>query len=93
MANRRPTGEPLESRVVPATITWDGGAGTFNWQDPLNWDSNSLPTASDDAVIGDLTGAPTISVGASVSINSLISAESPSAAERSTCEAPTARPA
>ncbi|MFO0850510.1 MAG: right-handed parallel beta-helix repeat-containing protein [Gemmataceae bacterium] len=46
--------EHLEDRVTPATVTWDGGAGTLNWEDALNWDTNALPTAADDVVIPDL---------------------------------------
>ncbi|MGR3810271.1 hypothetical protein [Jiulongibacter sp. NS-SX5] len=34
-----------------STITWDGGAGSLNWSDANNWDSNSLPVAGDDVVI------------------------------------------
>ncbi|MFK7971152.1 MAG: T9SS type A sorting domain-containing protein [Bacteroidia bacterium] len=40
-----------------ATVTWDGGAGTNNWTDAMNWDTDALPTASDDA---DLNGATVI---------------------------------
>lgn len=40
-----------------ATVTWDGGAGTNNWTDPLNWDTDALPTASDDV---DLNGATVV---------------------------------
>ena len=34
-----------------ATVTWDGGAGTDNWGDASNWDSNALPGLFDDVVI------------------------------------------
>lgn len=36
-----------------ATVTWDGGAGTPNWADAMNWDTDALPTASDDVDITD----------------------------------------
>lgn len=38
-----------------ATVTWDGGAGTSNWSDASNWDTESLPTATDDVVISNFT--------------------------------------
>jgi hypothetical protein len=38
-----------------ATVTWDGGASTSNWTDPLNWSTNSLPTAADEAYISGAT--------------------------------------
>lgn len=31
-----------------ATVTWDGGAGTTDWFDVLNWDTDALPTSADD---------------------------------------------
>jgi len=34
-----------------ATVTWDGGAGTDNWGDANNWDTNALPDIFDDVVI------------------------------------------
>ncbi len=35
--------ERLELRRVLATITWDGGAGTLNWNDANNWSTNTIP--------------------------------------------------
>jgi len=34
------------------TFGWDGGAGDGLWTSPLNWDTNLLPTATDEAAIG-----------------------------------------
>src|SRR5262245_23335675 len=51
--------EALENRLL-LTVTWDGGAGTFNWNDAGNWDTDSLPGAADAVVIPDLAGTPTI---------------------------------
>jgi hypothetical protein len=39
--------------------TWDGGAGTNKWSDAANWNTNGVPTASDDVL---LAGADTINV-------------------------------
>ncbi|MFO0967237.1 MAG: Ig-like domain-containing protein [Gemmataceae bacterium] len=36
---------------VVRTVYFDGGGDGFSWQDPLNWDSNALPTAFDDIII------------------------------------------
>src|SRR5262249_61604467 len=50
----RPSVEPLEDRLAPAVILWDGGpTGTgTNWNDRLNWAGDVLPGAADDAQIG-----------------------------------------
>ena len=45
--------ESLESRWVPATITWNNAAGG-NWSTASNWDLNRVPTNGDDVVIPDL---------------------------------------
>src|SRR5687767_1358930 len=67
--------ESLEDRRVLATVTWDGGAGTFAWGDVLNWDGDTLPGVADDVVIGDLSGTPTINSTGTVSINRVTSSE------------------
>jgi hypothetical protein len=58
---RRPSArlrvETLESRVVPAV--WTGAAGDANWSTPGNWDTNAVPTFSDDVQIP--TGVAVIS--------------------------------
>jgi hypothetical protein len=52
--------------TVPGTISWDNGAGTFNWTDTANWSSNMLPGPGDDVIIPDLPGTPTITVGGGI---------------------------
>lgn len=37
--------EELEQRLAPATYVWDGGGGDGSWRNPLNWVSNTAPTA------------------------------------------------
>jgi Ca2+-binding RTX toxin-like protein len=73
----KPRFESLEIRALLAAVTWDGGAGTFNWNDANNWDTNVLPTASDHAVIPDLTGTPSILIqgGFSANVRSVTSQE------------------
>lgn len=44
--------EALEKRVLLATVTWDGGAGSSNWLQPENWTGDVVPSAADDVVIG-----------------------------------------
>ncbi|MGR3810272.1 hypothetical protein [Jiulongibacter sp. NS-SX5] len=50
-----------------ATITWDGGAGTHNWGDPANWDTNTLPAVGDDVIIS----SDSVVLNISASIKSL----------------------
>ncbi len=73
----KPQFEALEQRRLLATVTWDGGAGTFNWSDANNWDTNQFPGAVDDVVIPDLAGTQTINIsgGFSAVANSINSAE------------------
>ncbi|MFO0940978.1 MAG: LamG domain-containing protein [Pirellulales bacterium] len=67
--------ESLEQRVVLAVVTWDGGGGNLEWANDLNWSTDSQPTASDDVIIGDLSGTPTITVGTNVQVQSVTSDE------------------
>ncbi len=55
--------ELLEDRRLLAVVTWDGGAGTLNWTDANNWDTNVIPATVDSVVIPDLVGTPTILYG------------------------------
>lgn len=58
--------EQLEDRCVPAAVSWDGGAGTSNWQDANNWDTDVAPTSADDAVIPVAFSASIINVNGGV---------------------------
>lgn len=42
----------LVGPALSATVTWDGGGDEVRWTDPLNWDSNAVPKAGDEVVIG-----------------------------------------
>jgi Dockerin type I domain len=43
--------EPLERRRLLAAVSWDGGGDGANWNDPLNWSNNQLPTPADDVTL------------------------------------------
>src|SRR5438046_1553940 len=62
----------LEDRIAPATVHWDGGASTFNWNDATNWENNQKPTANDDAVI-DTSGITIVHSTGSDAVKSLTS--------------------
>ncbi|AWW00457.1 beta strand repeat-containing protein [Arcticibacterium luteifluviistationis] len=41
----------LPLSVFSQTITWDGGGDGINWEDPDNWDFNTIPCPTCDVVI------------------------------------------
>src|SRR5678816_328359 len=51
--------ESLEARQLLAFVLWDGGGGDTDWDNPLNWTGDALPTAVDHVLI-DAPGAQTI---------------------------------
>ena len=69
----RPRVEPLEARDVPAVLTWDGGGADADWHNPLNWSTDALPGAADDARIGAAFAATTVTVSQDVTVGSLTS--------------------
>lgn len=50
--------EPLESRIAPATLTWDGSV-SGNWSDAGNWNTNHVPVDGDTLVFPDLAAHKT----------------------------------
>ncbi len=62
--------QALEERRLLSIVTWDGGGGDFDWNNPLNWDIDALPGTDDSAVI-DLDGTFTVSLSSTVTIASL----------------------
>ena len=46
----------------PGRITWDGDAGTTNWNDANNWNPNGVPTSSDNVYLDNSTVAGAYSV-------------------------------
>jgi hypothetical protein len=53
----------LEDRLAPAAVSWNGGAGTLNWGDAMNWSSGSVPGSTSDVVIS-ASVSGTINLGA-----------------------------
>ncbi len=60
--------------VYSAAVTWDGGAGTSNWNDALNWSNDAVPTDVDDVTLDNssVAGAYTVNVNTNGDVNSLI---------------------
>lgn len=67
--------EPLEARALLSAVAWDGGAGTLNWADAANWDTDTVPGAGDDVTI-DVAGENTINVAGVFTVASFSSQES-----------------
>ncbi len=57
-------GGNLINWTYPGRITWDGGAGTNNWNDAANWSNNTVPTSSDNVYLDNsiVTNAYTVEV-------------------------------
>ena len=66
------SGNDVVVTTAGRTAVWDGGAGTNEWNDALNWDNDALPGVDDDVLIPDLLGGTPIthSSGSNV-VNSL----------------------
>src|SRR5205085_2229750 len=62
--------DPLEERRVLA-VSWDGGGDGTSFSDRFNWNTDQVPTATDDAVIN--LGSSTIVANGSVTVKSLSS--------------------
>ncbi len=56
--------------VQAAVISWVGTASGF-WDDPLNWNPQTIPGPGDDVTIAPAGGPITVTVRASVMVNSL----------------------
>lgn len=56
------------------TFTWTGAVST-DWNTAGNWDTNSVPTATDDVVLADVANAPRINFNQSYSVKSLLNHE------------------
>ncbi len=69
------SGNDVVLLVTGAPVVWDGGAGNFDWGNPLNWNGDVLPISTSDVIIQDLLGTPTITSTGSVSIRNLDIAE------------------
>src|SRR5437762_7068224 len=65
----RPAFESLEPRCL-LSVTWDGGGGNSDWNNPLNWNPDTVPGQQDTAVI-DLAGTFTVALSTDVTIAGL----------------------
>jgi hypothetical protein len=45
-----------------ATVTWDGGASDGKWSSQNNWDTNTVPTPTDDVVLPVMSGKYDVSM-------------------------------
>src|SRR4051794_33180327 len=61
--------ERLEQRCL-LSVTWDGGGGNSDWNNPLNWDTDQSP-GSQDTVVIDLTGTFTVALSTDVTVAGL----------------------
>ncbi|MDY7005119.1 MAG: hypothetical protein SWX82_14555, partial [Cyanobacteriota bacterium] len=57
-----------------AVINWTGNGDGSSWFDQANWENNTIPGSTDDAIIN-VESNPTIQVDGSVNVNSLNSSE------------------
>ena len=55
---------------IGQTITWTGAVST-DWNTPGNWDTNSVPTATDDVILADVANAPRVNFNQSHAVNDL----------------------
>jgi hypothetical protein len=63
--------ESLEDRAVPATVMWDGGAGSFEFNDAANWNNDIVPGPGDDVVIPALPGNQAVITRGILSLGSI----------------------
>ncbi|MEO1527560.1 MAG: CARDB domain-containing protein, partial [Planctomycetota bacterium] len=68
--------EKLEDRHLLATVEWDGGGDGQTWHDPLNWVGDSVPAATDDAVIQDAASELVVQIDFNVEVASIDTTES-----------------
>lgn len=64
----------LESRDVPAIVSWTGAAANGLWSDARNWSGNTVPTSADEVTIGtaspgDSGSSSSSAIGESVTID------------------------
>ena len=58
------------SSVLVPTSVWTGLGGNDLWSNPANWDSNTVPNGNE--AIADVSGATTITLDQSVTLNALV---------------------
>ena len=68
------TVDDLSTVACSGGKVWDGGAGTNNWFDANNWNSNTLPGSGDEVCISN-TALSTINYAGTATVRSVTSAE------------------
>jgi RHS repeat-associated protein len=65
--------EPLEARIAPATITFQGNlpGGTYSWHDGASWIGGVAPGAGDDVIIDAANRSMIVTITQPVSVNSI----------------------
>ncbi|MCL5775377.1 MAG: DUF2341 domain-containing protein, partial [Patescibacteria group bacterium] len=58
----------FQVQAVTRTVTWTGSAGTGNWEDFGNWNTNMVPGPNDDVVID---ANATVNINASTTVKSV----------------------
>jgi hypothetical protein len=63
----------FEATCFAAEYTWDKGAGTLDWNDPVNWSSDTKPGTADTATFdwSGLASGNTVTLGADQTIGTL----------------------
>ncbi|WP_439132118.1 T9SS type A sorting domain-containing protein [Polaribacter sp.] len=62
------------SNVLAEDISWTGNTDS-NWNDPLNWSPNIVPTETNDVILNNVANAPNIANGQNHTINNLTTFE------------------
>jgi hypothetical protein len=62
------------NNVLAEDIAWTGSVDT-NWNNPLNWEPNTVPDVTNDVILNDVIRSPTILTGQNQIINSLTNFE------------------
>jgi hypothetical protein len=59
----------LKKPVLAVSVSWDGGGDNLSWSDPLNWSTDTVPTAADAVLVdADIT----INLASGTTVDSLV---------------------
>lgn len=65
--------EPLEARIAPATITFQGNlpGGTYSWHSGASWVGGIAPGLGDDVIINAANRSMVVTITQPISVNSI----------------------